>query len=87
MLVPRQSCNRVRSQNSIWRGGFHRCEYREAIRPRQAIPSPQVVLLRATSKSRARRCLRSQYLMVEGVTHFSCSKMLHLTYSFQAVGC
>jgi hypothetical protein len=36
MLVPRQSFNHVRSQNSIWRGGFHRCEYREAMRIRPA---------------------------------------------------
>ena len=32
MLVPRQSCNLVRRQNSIWRGGFQRREYREAMR-------------------------------------------------------
>jgi len=32
MLVPRRSCSRIRSQNKIWRVGFHRRGYREAMR-------------------------------------------------------
>ena len=31
-LVPRQSYSRIRSQNNIWRVGFHRRGYREAMR-------------------------------------------------------
>jgi hypothetical protein len=39
------------------------------------------------SGSRAHRCLRSEYLMLERATHFFSGRMLQLRYSFRAAGC